>query len=78
MNDSVENKIISCLFWLSDPNNGAEVEIAIDEKNKLIQIQSIQRIVLAHSIPIDNFMNMPIDIFCNLCRSIEKDSEVAA
>jgi len=81
MNKQIEDRIISCLFWLSDPENGAKVEISINEKNKELQIirhPTEQKVAFVHSIPIDNFMNMPIEIFCNLCRSIEKDAENAA
>jgi hypothetical protein len=78
MNKDVENRIISCMFWLSDPRNGAQVEIIFDENNEEIQIQAIKSIAVVHSIPIHNFMNMPIEIFCNLCRSIEKDAKDAA
>ena len=81
MNILVEEKIISSLFSLSDPKNGAKVEISIDEKNKELQIirhPTEQKVAFVHSISIDNFMNMPIEIFCNLCRSIEKDAENAA
>ena len=78
MNKSVEDKIISCLFSLSDPISGAQVEIIFDDKNHLIQIQAIGTIILVHSIPVDNFMSMPIDVFSSLCRSIEKDAGIAA
>ena len=81
MNKLVEEKIISSLFSLSDHKNGAKVEISIDEKNKELQIirhPTEQKVAFVHSISIDNFMNMPIEIFCNLCRSIEKDAENAA
>jgi hypothetical protein len=78
MNKSVEDKLISCLFSLSDPNNGAQVEIMFDEKKQTIQIQAIGTIIVAHSMSIDNFMSMPIDVFCSLSRSIVKDAGIAA
>ena len=70
----IEEKIIGCLFVLSDPVKGSPIALSYDEKNKNIVFEVFGELIsISNTVSVDVFMELnPSDII-NLGQSMTKD-----
>ncbi|MBE16206.1 MAG: hypothetical protein CL867_08135 [Cytophagaceae bacterium] len=70
----IEEKIIGCLFVLSDPDKGSPIALSYDEKNKNIVFEVFGEVVsISNTISIDVFMKLNPNDIINLGQSMSKD-----
>ena len=70
----IEEKIIGCLFVLSDPVKGSPIALSYDEKNKNIVFEVFGEFVsISNTISVDVFMELNPSDIVNLGHSMTKD-----
>tara|TARA_R110002020_G_scaffold473239_2_gene702268 strand:+ start:462 stop:710 length:249 start_codon:yes stop_codon:yes gene_type:complete len=69
-----DSKIIDCFHFFTEPSDIVRVNISLNDKHDKVVFETMSRIPLAHTMPLEQFLNTPIDalkiIAKGLCQEI--------